>query len=154
MPGFQPSFAAQSVIVAKDVAARERLRARLEKVLADDFPGVIGRISPLELGPPVGWPVQYRVNGPDVAQLREIALKLAQVVAANPQAAHVNFDWIEPARQVRIRVDQDGMAFHCASFFTLRDGLISEAFEYWVTEGSEEPPEWRARFGKRSFEPR
>ena len=100
-------FFAQSVVVAKDVAARERLRARLEKVLADDFPDVISRISPLELGPPVGWPVQYRVNGSDVAQVREIALKLAQVMAANPQAAHVNFDWIEPARQVRIRVDQD-----------------------------------------------
>ena len=100
-------FFAQSVIVAKDVAARERLRAKLEKVLADDFPSVVGRVYPLELGPPVGWPVQYRVSGPDVAQVREIAFKLAQVVATNPQAEKVNFDWIEPARQVRIRVDQD-----------------------------------------------
>jgi multidrug efflux pump subunit AcrB len=100
-------FFAQAVIVAKDVAARERLRVKLEKVLADDFPSVVGRIYPLELGPPVGWPVQYRVSGPDVAQVREIALKLAGIVATNPQAVHVNFDWIEPARQVRIRVDQD-----------------------------------------------
>ena len=100
-------FFAQAVIVAKDVAARERLRVKLEKVLADDFPSVVARVYPLELGPPVGWPVQYRVSGPDVAQVREIALKLAQVVATNPQAEHVNFDWIEPARQVRIRIDQD-----------------------------------------------
>ena len=100
-------FFAQAVIVAKDVAARERLRVKLEKVLADDFPSVVGRVYPLELGPPVGWPVQYRVSGPDVAQVREIAFKLAQIVATNPQAVHVNFDWIEPARQVRIRVDQD-----------------------------------------------
>jgi multidrug efflux pump subunit AcrB len=98
---------AQAVIVAKDVAARERLRVKLTKVLADDFPSVVSRISPLELGPPVGWPVQYRVRGPDVAQVREIALKLAQIVATNSEAVHVNFDWIEPARQVRIRVDQD-----------------------------------------------
>jgi multidrug efflux pump len=98
---------AQAVIVAKDVAARERLRVKLTKVLADDFPSVVSRISPLELGPPVGWPVQYRVRGPDVAQVREIALKLSQIVATNPEAVHVNFDWIEPARQVRIRVDQD-----------------------------------------------
>jgi multidrug efflux pump subunit AcrB len=100
-------FFAQAVIVAKDVAARERLRVKLTKVLADDFPSLVSRISPLELGPPVGWPVQYRVRGPELAQVREIALKLAQIVATNPQAEHVNFDWIEPTRQVRIRVDQD-----------------------------------------------
>ena len=100
-------FFSQAVIVATDVNARERLRVKLEKVLADDFPNVVGRISPLELGPPVGWPVQYRVSGPDLAQVREIALRLAQVVASNPQAERVNFDWIEPAREVRIRVDQD-----------------------------------------------
>jgi multidrug efflux pump subunit AcrB len=100
-------FFAQSVIVAKDVAARERLRTKLEKVLAQDFPNVVGRVYPLELGPPVGWPVQYRVSGPDLAQVREIALKLAQTIATNPQAQHVNFDWIEPERQVRVRIDQD-----------------------------------------------
>jgi multidrug efflux pump len=100
-------FFSQAVIVAKDVAARERLRVKLEKLLADEFPSAISRISPLELGPPVGWPVQYRVSGPDLGQVREIALKLAQIIAANPRAEQVNFDWIEPARQVRIRVDQD-----------------------------------------------
>jgi multidrug efflux pump subunit AcrB len=100
-------FFAQSVIVAKNVPARERLRIKLEKTLAEDFPSLVGRVYPLELGPPVGWPVQYRVSGPDVAQVREVAFKLAQIVASNPQALHVNFDWIEPARQVRIRVDQN-----------------------------------------------
>jgi multidrug efflux pump subunit AcrB len=101
------AFFSQAVIVAKNVAARERLRVKLTKVLADDFPSLVSRISPLELGPPVGWPVQYRVRGSEVAQVREIALKLAQIIATNPQAEHVNFDWIEPTRQVRIRVDQD-----------------------------------------------
>ena len=100
-------FFTQSVIVAKDVKARERLRDKLEKVLADDFPSVIARIYPLELGPPVGWPVQYRVSGPDVAEVREIAFKLAQIVATNQKAANINFDWIEPARQLRIHIDQD-----------------------------------------------
>ena len=80
---------------------------KLEKVLADDFPSVIARIYPLELGPPVGWPVQYRVSGPDVAEVREIAFKLAQIVATNQKAANINFDWIEPARQLRIHIDQD-----------------------------------------------
>ena len=100
-------FFSQAVIVAKDVAARERLRKKLEKVLANDFPSVVGRVSPLELGPPVGWPVQYRVSGPDIAQVREIAFALAQSVAANDQTEKVNFDWIEPAREVRIQIDQD-----------------------------------------------
>jgi len=100
-------FFVQAVIVAKDVDARERLRAKLDKVLANEFPSVVGRISPLELGPPVGWPVQYRVSGPDLAQVREIAFKLAQIVATNPEARNVNFDWIEPTREVRIRIDQD-----------------------------------------------
>jgi multidrug efflux pump subunit AcrB len=100
-------FFTQAVIVAKDVPARERLRAKLEGLLANEFPSAISRVYPLELGPPVGWPVQYRVSGPDIDQVREIGLKLAQVVATNPQAKQVNFDWIGPARQVRIRVDQD-----------------------------------------------
>ncbi|NJL08968.1 MAG: efflux RND transporter permease subunit [Methylacidiphilales bacterium] len=100
-------FFAQSVIVAKDVAARERLRQKLEKVLAEDFPNVVSRISPLELGPPVGWPVQYRVSGPDLSKVREIAFRLAEIVAQDKRARTVNFDWIEPAREVRIRIDQD-----------------------------------------------
>jgi multidrug efflux pump subunit AcrB len=100
-------FFAQAVIVAKDVAARERLRVKLEKVLAEDFPSVVSRVYPLELGPPVGWPVQYRISGPDLTKVRETALEIARIVASNPQAVHTNFDWIEPARQVRIRIDQD-----------------------------------------------
>ncbi|WP_027577959.1 efflux RND transporter permease subunit [Bradyrhizobium sp. Ai1a-2] len=100
-------FFTQVVIVAKDVAARERLRVKLEKFLANEFPSAVSRISPLELGPPVGWPVQYRVSGPDIDKVRDIALNLAQIVATNPQAQQVNFDWMEPARQLRIHVDQD-----------------------------------------------
>lgn len=101
------NFFSQAVVVAKDVPARERLREKLEKVLANEFPDLVSRVSTLELGPPVGWPVQYRISGPEIAQVRDIALKLAQVVAKNPQVVHVNFDWFEPARQVRIRIDQN-----------------------------------------------
>ena len=97
----------QAVIVAKDVPARDRIQAKLEKLLVEEFPKVISRVSPLELGPPVGWPVQYRVSGPDVEKVREIALKLSETVSANQNVLLVAFDWIEPARQVRIRIDQD-----------------------------------------------
>ena len=101
------SFFSQAVIVAKDVDARNRLQAKLEEALARDFPNAVARVSPLELGPPVGWPIQYRVSGPDISEVREIALKLAAVISANPNTESVNFDWLEPARQLRIRVDQD-----------------------------------------------
>lgn len=100
-------FFAQTVIVAQDVAARDRLRAKLEKALAQDFPQLVSRIAPLELGPPVGWPVQYRVSGPDIEKVRALAFELAAVMASNPEAETVNYAWIEPARQVRIEVDQD-----------------------------------------------
>lgn len=100
-------FFAQAVVVAKDVAARERLQDRLEKRLAEEFPSVIGRVYPLELGPPVGWPIQYRVIGPELGQVRDIAYKLADVMASEPNARLVNYDWIEPAREIRIRVNQD-----------------------------------------------
>ena len=100
-------FFSQFVVIAKDIAARERLRVKLDRVLQERFPGAVTRIVPLELGPPVGWPVQYRVSGPDLNEVREIALELAQIVASDPNARRVNFDWIEPGRKVRIRVDQD-----------------------------------------------
>jgi multidrug efflux pump len=101
------SFFTQAVVVAKDVAARERLHVKLEHLLAEQFPGAVASVSPLGLGPPVGWPLQYRVSGPDVEKVREIALKVGQVVASDPRAKSVNFDWMEPDRQLRIRVDQD-----------------------------------------------
>ena len=100
-------FFTQAVVVAKDVAARERLHTRLEAALAENFPSAVSSVSPLGLGPPVGWPVQYRVSGPDISEVRDIGLQLAQVVATSAGARHINFDWMEPARMVRIRIDQD-----------------------------------------------
>jgi multidrug efflux pump len=100
-------FFTQTVIVAKDVDARERLQAKLDKVLAEDFPEAVSRTYPLELGPPVGWPVQYRVSGPEMNEVREIALRLAQAMATSRDTRSINFNWNDPARQVRVRVDQD-----------------------------------------------
>ncbi len=100
-------FFSQAVIVAKDVAARERLRKKLDKTLAEEFPSAVARVYPLELGPPVGWPIQYRVTGPDPKEVREIAFKMARVVAADTHTEKVNFDWIEPSRELRLQVNQD-----------------------------------------------
>ncbi len=100
-------FFAQFVIVTKDLEARERVQAKLEKVLAEEFPEVVARVSPLELGPPVGWPLQYRVTGPDKDEVRKIALELAQVMGSDTRTRYINYDWMEPARQLRVRVNQD-----------------------------------------------
>jgi multidrug efflux pump subunit AcrB len=100
-------FFTQAVVLAKDVAARERLQKKLEAALAENFPNAVSRVSPLGLGPPVGWPVQYRVSGPDLSEVRDIGLQLAQIVATDPGSRHINFDWMEPARMVRINIDQD-----------------------------------------------
>jgi multidrug efflux pump subunit AcrB len=100
-------FFTQAVVVAQDVEARERLEAKLTQYLNEEVPQAVTRVAPLELGPPVGWPVQYRVLGDDLERLREIALELGQIIADHRGARDVNFDWMEPGRQVRIRIDQD-----------------------------------------------
>ncbi len=101
-PGFS-----QAVLVARNVAARQRLEAMLDRVLPERFPNAITRVAPLNLGPPVGWPVQYRVSGPEISKVRDIARQLAAVVASNPDARRVNYNWMDPARMVRIEINQD-----------------------------------------------
>jgi len=100
-------FYAQAVLVAKDFEGRLRIQERLEQMLPEVFPEAVTRVYPLELGPPVGWPVQYRVSGPDPEELRGIALELATLMAETPLTRQVNFDWMQPAREVTIRIDQD-----------------------------------------------
>jgi multidrug efflux pump len=100
-------FFAQAVAVTKGLKEREQVRARLEKTLPTRFPELVARIYPLELGPPVGWPVKYRVTGPDLVQVRSIALQVAELMGTTTGLRNVNFDWVEPARVLRIRVDQD-----------------------------------------------
>ncbi|MFM0019990.1 efflux RND transporter permease subunit [Paraburkholderia azotifigens] len=102
----QPNFA-QFVITAKSVEDREKLARWLEPKLRNDFPAIRTRLSRLENGPPVGYPVQFRVSGDDIATVRSIAEKVAATMRANPGTANVQFDWDEPAeRSVRFEVDQ------------------------------------------------
>ncbi|MGO9483909.1 MAG: efflux RND transporter permease subunit [Rhodomicrobium sp.] len=98
---------AQSVVVTKGLKEREQVRKRLEKALQERLPELVTRIYPLELGPPVGWPVKYRVSGPDLTRVHEIAMRVAQSLGATAGIRKVNFDWVEPARVMRVRIDQD-----------------------------------------------
>ena len=100
-------FFSQAVVVTRGLQQRERVKAKLEKALATEFPGMVGRVYPLELGPPVGWPLQYRVSGQDPEKVRAIALDLAQLIGSAPAARNVNYNWMEPARTIRLRIDQD-----------------------------------------------
>jgi multidrug efflux pump subunit AcrB len=102
----QPNFA-QFVITAKDVKQREQLAVYLDDELKRDFSDVRSRVSRLENGPPVGFPVQFRVDGDDIATVRGIAEQVASVMRADHDTASVQFDWDEPAeRSVRFEVDQ------------------------------------------------
>jgi multidrug efflux pump subunit AcrB len=103
----QPNFA-QFLVTTHDVAAREALAAALGKALATDFTAAHGRITRLESGPPVGFPVRFRVRGNDIATVRAIAEQVVAVMRAEPRLSNVQFDWDEPAeRSVRLQVDQD-----------------------------------------------
>jgi multidrug efflux pump len=102
----QASFA-QFVLTARDVAARERARERLLELLASDFADVRARVTRLENGPPVGYPVQFRVSGEDIANVRRLARQVADAVRANPHTANVNLDWDEPSKIIRLEIDQE-----------------------------------------------
>jgi len=98
----------QIVVVTKGgIAARDRLKAQFETYLRKTFPGTDTFVKLLEVGPPVGRPVQYRVSGPDIAEVRQLAQRLAGIVRANPHLDNAMFDWMEPARVVKVDVLQD-----------------------------------------------
>jgi multidrug efflux pump len=103
----QPNFA-QFVITARNVADRENLARWLDTTLDNDFPSARTRLSRLETGPPVGFPVQFRVSGADIAQVRAIAREVAATVRADTRTRNVQFDWDEPAeRSIVFEVDQN-----------------------------------------------
>ncbi len=102
-----PNFA-QIVIVTKDLAARERVKARLERAIADGaLPEARARVDRFLFGPPVGFPVQFRVVGPDPMKVRAIAEEVRQVMAANAKIVDPHLDWSEQVKSIRLEVDQD-----------------------------------------------
>ncbi|WP_295612740.1 efflux RND transporter permease subunit [uncultured Lamprocystis sp.] len=98
---------AQFVLVATDNDARERLRTRLIQLFEEDFPGLRGRVTRLENGPPVGFPVQFRVSGDDLPRVRALAREVMALVRADPQIINAQFDSDEPTKVIRLKVDQN-----------------------------------------------
>ena len=97
----------QIVIQTPNLAARDRVKARLSELARTQFPGTDLYVKNLEIGPPVGKPVQYRVSGTDPEAVRDAARGLAAVLSAEPRLRDISLDWNEPARVVRLEVNQD-----------------------------------------------
>lgn len=97
----------QMVVMSRDETAREAVLKRLNHLFENDLPMVRGRVTRLENGPPVGYPVQFRVVGPDSQRLRPIVAELIEIMRTNPYTRDINIDWKEMIPVVRLRIDQD-----------------------------------------------
>jgi multidrug efflux pump len=107
VPELQNANFGQVIVMTKDLVARERVVTALNKLFADDFEAVRGRVQRLQNGPPVAYPVMFRVLGEDPQQVRAVAERVRQVFEADPATRDVNFDWNELAKTVRLEVDQN-----------------------------------------------
>ncbi len=101
-----PAFG-QTVIVSKDLAARDRLRADLQAYLRETFVGTDALVKLLDIGPPVGRPIQYRVSGPNIEEVRKHALAFGELIGKDERLGDIVYDWNEPARVVKVDVLQD-----------------------------------------------
>jgi multidrug efflux pump subunit AcrB len=98
---------AQFVVMTQSLEARERVRTRLMAAADAEFPQAWLRVTRLELGPPVGYPVQFRIVGPDTQVVRRIAREVEQVVASSAKVRDVQLDWNDPVRVLKVELDQD-----------------------------------------------
>ncbi|MFN4014590.1 MAG: efflux RND transporter permease subunit [Reyranella sp.] len=96
----------QVIVMTRDLAARERVVAALDELFKTDFEAVRARVQRLQNGPPVSYPVMFRVLGDDPQQVRQVAEQVRQVFKADPDTRDINFDWNELAKTVRLEVDQ------------------------------------------------
>jgi multidrug efflux pump len=121
---YRPNFA-QFVILTSDVASRDQVLASLRRQLAEDFPGVRARVFRTPLGPPVAYPIQFRVMGPDPVRLKEIAAQVADQVRANPNTVETHIDWGDRSPVLRVEVDQDKARAAAVSTAQIRRSVSS-----------------------------
>ncbi|MBA6116964.1 MULTISPECIES: efflux RND transporter permease subunit [Pseudomonas] len=98
---------AQFVVLARSMEDRERLRSWLIDTVDQQFPDLRARVTRLENGPPVGYPVQFRVTGEHIEKARALAREVADKVRENPHVVNVHLDWEEPSKAVFLEIDQD-----------------------------------------------
>ncbi|MDV4182587.1 efflux RND transporter permease subunit [Rhizobium brockwellii] len=97
----------QTIIVTKGLDVRDKVRAELQDYLTKTFPGTDAFVKLLDIGPPVGKPVQYRISGPDIQKVRDLSQQFAGVIGSHPLLANMVLDWNEPSRVVKVDVLQD-----------------------------------------------
>ncbi len=114
---------AQLVVVAKDLDARKRIQEMMEAISNDSFANVVLNVTALELGPPVGWPIKFRVAGPDIAVVQRIADRVAAAVGRDPSALNVNFDWNDAAKVLQVKINQDKVRLLGLSSQAVADAL-------------------------------
>lgn len=97
---------AQLVIVAKNINSRNNLQKKINHVLNENFSDIVTRVSPLELGPPVGWPIKYRVIGPEFNKVRIYAKQLSEIISKDGRTTGINMTVGNPQRTIKVHVDQ------------------------------------------------
>lgn len=135
----QSNFA-QFVLLTRNVKEREQVRNWVIETLAKDFPDLQGRVLRLENGPPVGFPIQFRVSGEHLDEVRRIAQEVAAKVRANPNVDNVNLDWDEPSKVVRLTLDQDrarALGVNSAQLAQFLRGSLSGTTVSTFREGNE-----------------
>ncbi|SFW58580.1 multidrug efflux pump [Pseudomonas sp. NFACC19-2] len=131
---------AQFVVLAKSIEERERLRGWLIKVMNDEFPTLRSRVSRLENGPPVGYPIQFRVSGEHIDEVRALARQVADKVRENPHVVNVHLDWEEPSKVVILNIDQDrarALGVNTAELSRFLQGSLSGTSVSQYREGNE-----------------
>lgn len=106
-PTFNKTNFTEFIIVAKDYKARNELREKLSKQLANDFPEVQQHIKVISNGPAADYPIMLRVTGEDPNKVREIAQQMEPIMAQHPKVKNVNLNWNEKSKVMHLEVDQD-----------------------------------------------
>ena len=125
---------AQLVILSKDLSAREALRDDLLQLFEQDFPAVRASVLRLENGPPVGFPVQFRVDGADIPKIREISHQIADIMRANPNLSNVQLGWEEPSKVMKVSIDQSKARLLGVSSVDIANLLNAAMSELTITE--------------------
>lgn len=124
----------QFVILSKSLEAREVLRQDLLTLFENDFPALRASVLRLENGPPVGFPVQFRVSGTNIPVMRDISHQIADIMRANSHLTNVQLGWEEPSKVVHVQIDQAKARLLGVSSVEVANMLNGAMHELYITE--------------------
>lgn len=124
----------QFVILSQSLQSREALRKDLLALFERDFPSLRASVLRLENGPPVGFPVQFRVSGTDVRQIRDISHQIADIMRVNKNLVNVQLGWEEPTKVIHVEVDQAKARLLGVSSVDVANIISGAMNELYITE--------------------